>query len=200
MRKFLLLFFLLFLFIAPLLTIKPVYNYYAYYENIAKKYDCYPIKNCSFDFNGDGKSELFSVVADSTEKEPFNFRLKIFIESDSNKKQILNVKYDPTDNTFRTHVAAFEEAGTKKLTIYDTVNSQQFFVWNGEQFLPSENPSVLEREIWKAMSLEDDTGGFNQKIGVDLILIFWFGIYYLVVVSVIGLVFYLKRKSKLNLL
>jgi hypothetical protein len=199
MKKIVFVLLLLFLLVAPFLTVKPIKNYYKRYEEIARKYECYPIEKCVSDFNDDGKPDLITVVDEPNFQERFNYRLKIFVESSGEKKQILNVKYDPTDNTLRTHVAVLEEGGTKKLVIYDTINSQQFFFWDGETLSPSENLTVLEREIWNAMALEDDTGGFHQKIAIDLTLIPLFGLYYLVLFSSIGMCLYFRKKLKLHL-
>jgi len=195
MKKFLLITFLLFLLYAPFLTIKPIKNYYKAYEDIAKKYECYPIENCLADFNKDGKNDTFLTNNEPTQIERVNYRLKVLVDSDGKEKEILNVNYDHTDNTLRTHVAVFEEDGKKKLIIYDTVNTEQFFFWDGNRLSPTPERTFLEREIWKAMSLEDDTGGFNQKIALDLTLIPLFGLYYIILLASIGIFIYFKKIS-----
>jgi hypothetical protein len=176
---------LLFLCSAPFLAVKPVRNYYKYYEEIAKKYECYPVDDCKSDFDGDGKPDVF------TDTE----RLIILAGS----QQILNIKYDHTDGTFRTHVAVFEEKDVKKLVVYDTINTEQFFYWDGNKLSPTKERTQLEFEIWKAMSLNDDTGGFNEKINLDLIFMFIFGLYYFVLIGSVCMYIYFKRKLKLEL-
>jgi hypothetical protein len=199
MKKILLILFLLLLLYAPFLATKSIKSNYAYYESIAKKYDCYPIEICKSDFNNDGKADIFSVVNDPKEKERYNYRLKVFVEQNNQIKEILNIKYDQTDNTLRTHVAVFEENGQKKLLVYDTINTQQFFFWDGNQLLPTNERTQLESEIWKALSLEDDTGGFNEKILFDSTLIPLFTLYYLLLSTTIGMYFYFQKKLKLKL-
>ena len=199
MKKILLIALLLSLLYAPFLAIKPIKNYYTYYESIAKKYDCYPIEICTSDFNNDGKADIFLIINEPNEKERYNYRLKVFVEQDNQIKEILNIKYDSTDGTLRTHVAVFEENSQKKLLIYDTINTQQFFFWDGNQLSPTKERTQLETEIWKAMSLEDDTGGFNQKIALDLTLIPLFGLYYFLLLTTIGMYFYFQKKLKLKL-
>ena len=194
MKKVLLVIFLLFLLYAPFLTVRPIKNYYQNYETIAKKYECYPIETCQADFNGDGKPDVFSRINEPNEKEGYFERLKIFVGNDNQTKEIFNSKYDHTDNTFRTHIAVFEENGQKKLVVYDTINPEQFFCWDGNKLSPTLNRTQLELEIWKAMSLNDDTGGFNQKIAIDSTLIFIFGLYYFVLLASIGSYLYFTKK------
>lgn len=205
MKKLLLISFLLFLVYAPFLAIRPIQNYYKYYETIAEKYDCYPIETCKADFNGDGEMDIFTIVDEPNEEYRHNYRLKIFTNENNQPREIFNIRYDSTDRTFRTHIAVAESSERKQLIIYDTINVQQFYFWDGNKLSPISDDTnfILEdihtREIWKAMSLEDDTGGFNQKMALDLTLIPLFGLYYLMLLTTIGTYFYFKKKTKLNL-
>jgi hypothetical protein len=198
MKTFFGLFLIFILFVAPFLAVKPIYNYYSYYEEIARKYECYPIEKCSSDFNEDGKADIFSITNEPTGNERYNYRLKIFVDQKGANKEILNIKYDPTDNTFRTHIAILEENGQKKLIIYDTINANQFFVWNGNKLAPSEKITLLEREIQQAMAYEDDTGGFRLRNAIDLTLIPVFGLYYFLLLISIGMYLYFNKKPKLS--
>lgn len=196
MKKLFLVSILLFFFIAPFLVLLPTYNYYSHYKDVAKKYDCYPIETCQSDFDGDGNSDRFLIVDESNENERYNYKLKIFTGANN---EILNIKYETTDNTLRTHIAVFEEKGQKKLIIYDTLNAEQFYHWNGEKLVAAKDISNEEREIRKAMSLQDDTGGFRTRSLFELLLIPIFAIYYLLLFSTIGIIYYYK-KSKPKLL
>jgi len=181
------------LFVAPFLAVLPIYNNYNRYERIAKEYECYPIETCKFDFNGDDKFDLFSVINEPTPSERYNYRLKIQVETVKGLNEVLNIRYGLTDSTLRTHTSPFEESGVKKLVVYDTVNTCQFFVWNGSELVAQQNRTQLEQDIWEAMSLEDDTGRSN-KIALDLTLIALFGLYYFVLIAGTTLCFHLQRK------
>jgi len=182
--------------VAPFFVVGPINNHYNRYEEIAKEYECYPIEKCKFDFNGDGKFDSFSVVNEPTNAERYNYRLKIYVENGGLPREIINLRYDSTDNTFRTHLAPFEESGIKKLVVYDTINPVQFFVWNGSELAVQQERSLLERDIWNAMSLEDDTGGRWTKFGLEITLIAFFGLYYFVLVA--GTVLYIHLQRKLT--
>lgn len=194
MSKFIKFLIFLVLVAAPFFAVKPINNYYNRYEEIAREYECYPIKNCKFDFNDDGKFDSFLVANEPTQSENYNYRLKIHVETVEGLREIINLRYESTDNTFRTHIAPFEEKGSKKLVIYDTLNLSQFFVWNGSQLVVQQNRTRLEQDIWKAMSLEDDTGGFNEKTALDLTLIGLFCLYYFVLGTGTALLICLHRK------
>lgn len=179
---------------APFIVVWPINNHYNRYEEIAKEYECYPIEQCKFDFNGDGKFDSFSVINEPTNAERYNYRLKIHVENGELQQEIINLSYDSTDNTLRTHLAPFEEKGVKKLVVYDTINPVQFFVWNGSELAAQQKRSLLERDIWNAMSLEDDTGGRWTKFGLELTLLVFFGLYYFVLVVGLALSLHLQKK------
>jgi len=203
LNKILLIPFLFLLVYAPFLTVKPIKNYYRHYEEIARKYECYPIETCRADFNGDGKPDIFKIVDEPNELYRHYFRLKIFVEENNRPKEILDIRYDSKDNTYRTHVAVAQIYERKELIIYDTINKEQFFCWNGEQLTPiwdGKTPSidelaVNEQNIRYAMSLNDDTGGFNQKIALDLTLTFLFALYYFVLAAAVGLYLYFRKRK-----
>ncbi len=180
---------------APFFVVGPINNHYNRFEKIAKEYECYPVENCRFDFNDDGKFDSFSIVNEPTNAERYNYRLKIHVENGGLAREIINLRYDSTDNTLRTHLAPFEESGVKKFIVYDTINPVQFFVWNGSELVVQQDRTLLEQEIWKAMSLEDDTGGRWTKFVLGLTFIALFGLYYFVLV--IGAVLYIHLRRKL---
>jgi len=195
MKKYFLVSILSFFFIAPFLVLLPTYNYYRHFKEVAKKHECYPIETCQTDFDGDGNSDRFLIVNEPNENERYNLKLKIFTGANN---EILDIKYDSTDNSLRTHIAVFEENGQKKLVIYDTLNSEQYYHWNGAKLVPAKDISNQEREIRKAMSLQDDTGGFRTRGVLELLLIPIITIYYLLLFSTIGIIYYYKNsKSKL---
>ena len=206
MKNFLLLMFLFLLVYAPFLASREINNYYERYEAIAKKYECYPVETCKADFNGDGKLDRFMLVDEPNEVYLKNYyRLKIYVEENNQPKEILNIRYDGIDNTYRTHIAVVEQFGEKKLIIYDTINKEQFYVWDGSRLSPiwdgkeldvSKERAILEREIQKAMALEDDTGGFNEKIMFRTSIYSHFVLYYLMLLTTVGIFLYFSRKSK----
>lgn len=179
--------------IAPFVAIRPIQSFYQENHRRVKEYECYPVEECNFDFNGDSKAEVFQVEDRPSGDEYHNFRLVITTNDGMTRKEILNIKYDQTDGTFRTHVAAFEENGRKKLVIYDTINTHQFFFWDGNRLSPSENMSFLERKIRSAMELEDDTGRAQKSavyFTIALFILFYYGV---IVVGIVGY-FYLRNK------
>src|SRR5438128_1861380 len=114
MKKLLLIPFLLLLLYAPFLIIKKKGQYDQYYENIAKKYDCFPIETCKADFNGDGKMDIFTIVDEPNDVWQHYYRLKIFVEENNQSKEILNIRYDLIGNNYRTHIAVFENYERKE--------------------------------------------------------------------------------------
>lgn len=138
---------------------------YAALDELAKTYECYPVTACSFDLNSDGFQDRIEISLEPTNDAPYYSRLKVYVGGDS---PALNIENVHVDNTFRTHLAYLEEDGIKKIVIYDTANSQQFFFWNGAELLAAAEPSELERRVRSAMALGDDTGGFHQRIVFEL--------------------------------
>lgn len=208
MKKILFTLFFLILLYAPFLVVKSVSDYYEHHEKIAKKYECYPVETCRTDFNDDGKPDVFKIV-DEPDKEFLHFyRLKIFVEESDRPKEILNIPYDSTDNTYRTHVAVAQFFGRKELIVYDTISNEQFFYWNGERLASIrigetdtfDERAVYEQEIRRAMSINDDTGGFDLKIMILSTFKLFFGLYYFVLFAGVGLFFYSnKQKSECGL-
>jgi hypothetical protein len=199
MRKLFALNGLLILVLIPIVIFYLVKNYYDYYDNLGKQYDCYPIEKCQIDIDGDLKSEIIKVIDESTPNNKFNLRLKVFLNREIERTEILDLKYDPTDNTLRTHIAFLVEDETRKFIIYDTKNEYQYFYWNGQQLVPSYNPSELEKEIRKALGYNDDTGGFHTKIFYPFLLIPVLIIYYSLFFILIGVYVYLRKNRNLTL-
>lgn len=206
MKKIILPAFLLVLIYAPFAVSRQFTNYYERYEAIAKKYECYPVETCQADFNGDGKPDRFVMVDEPNDVYLHYYRLKIFIEENGVEKEILDLRYDQIDNTYRTHTAVVEQFGEKKLIIYDTVNKEPYYIWDGSRLAPvwdGKTPShpvieraIHEREIRQAMALEDDTGGFNQKIMFQTSLYSLFALYYTMLSIAVGIYVYFTRRSK----
>lgn len=205
MKKALLIIFLLLFLYAPFIVVKPIPNYYRMYADLAKKYECYPIEMCKADFNGDGKIDLFTIVDEPNEIYRHYYWLKIFVEENNQPKEILNIRYDSIDDTYRTHIALFEQNGRKELIIYDTINKEKFFFWDGERLSPiwdgktispgDERPT-MEMEIRKAMSFEDDTESLFNNIILQPALLLLFGLYYFVLLMSVGMYFYFQKKLK----
>lgn len=208
MKKVLLITFLLLLLYAPFIAIKPITNYYRSYGDLAKKYECYPIEMCEADFNGDGKKDIFTIVDEPNEIYQHYYHLKIFVEENDQPKEILNVRYDSTDNNFRTHIALYQAEDRKELIIYDTINKENFFFWDGDRLSPiwdgktissgDERP-MMELAIRKAMSLEDDTEGLFNNMILQPALLLLFGLYFFVLLTSAGMYFYFQKKLKQNL-
>lgn len=208
MKRVLQLIFLLALAGAPLLATKGIFNYYAHYEALAKKYECYPVETCRADFNGDGKPDVFKIVDEPNEVFLHYYWLEIYVEENGQPKQILKIRFDALDNTFRTHVAVAELHGEQTLIVFDTLNKDPYYLWDGERLAPLGNgnePSlhaerpVYEQQIRQAMALEDDMGGFNEKILLKTSLNSLFALYYLLLAAAAGSYFYDRKKSKLKL-
>jgi len=207
MKKVLLITLSAFLLYAPFLAVKPIKNYYEFYEKIAEKYECYPIETCKVDFNGDGKLDIFTIVDEPNETWQHYYRLKIFIEEDNQTKEILNIRYILVDSKYRTHVAIFENNPRKELVIYDTINKEKFFFWDGNQLSPIWNGktqsideiAISENLISKAMSMEDEMGSVDEKSAVNLTLSYLFGLYYFVLLTSFGMYFYFQKKLKQRL-
>jgi len=149
-------------------------------DRLAKIYECNPVDNCSFDLNGDGVVDKVKIITEPKEKAPYHSRVKIYVSEHVTPD--LNIENVHVDNTYRTHLAYIEENNLKKIVIYDTVNTDQFFHWNGSTLSPSSTPSYLEKRVRAAMAIGDDTGGFHTRI------IFEFGFFYFSIVYYVGLV------------
>lgn len=208
MKKVLLIIFLLSLLYAPFIAIKPITNYYRMYADLAKKYECYPIEMCKSDFNGDGKTDFLMIVDEPNEIYQHYYRLKIFVEENNQPKEILDIRYDSIDGTYRTHIALYENDGRKELIIYDTINNENFFfwdgdrlspIWDGKTISPADERPMMEYEIRKGMSLEDDTEGLFKNMILQSTLLLMFGLYYFVLLITVGMYFYFQKKLKQNL-
>lgn len=155
--------------ISPVVIWWSVKRDYERLDRLADSHECYPFETCTFDLNGDGTLDHVEISSEPTELDRYHSRLKVFV-SPSQPDPALNVEYVHVDGTFRTHLAYLEEAGVKKIVLYDTLNPQQFFSWNGSELVSSTSPTYLETQIRDAMALRDDTGGFNTRIGFDLVI------------------------------
>lgn len=197
-KKITVVFFTCLLAAAPLFLVYKFYRYYDRYDEIAKKYECYPFADCNADFDRDGIRDWIENV-DEPKGGDHDFRLKFFLNDKGQKREILNIRYDNTDGTFRTHVALLEEKGISKVVIYDTNNQGQFYYWDRQRLSPRENPSLLEWEIRTAMGLSDDTGRAERRL-FELLWIPLLGLYYLLLAITIGCVVHYRRKLNTRLL
>jgi hypothetical protein len=177
---------------APLFAVYKFYRYYARYDEIARKYECYPFANCNADFNQDGIRDWIETVYEPKNGE-HNYRLKFFLNNKGQTREILNIRYENTDGSFRTHVALLEEQGISKVVIYDTNNQGQYYYWDGQRLSLTERPSPVEMEIRTAMGLRDDTGR-AQILQFELLGIPVLGLYYLLLAITIGCVVHYRRK------
>jgi len=189
MRRKILIFAIFVLAVGPLLISLSVKRYYESHEQLAGKYECYPFNTCNVDFNSDGVPD--SIAPNG--KYTHDLRLKFFLNQENSKTEILDLKYDSTDGTFRTHVAPLVEDGVSKVVIYDTYDQGQYYFWDGEKLALNYKPSALEKQVRTAMSLRDDTGGMPIKIIVTIFspLILYF--YYLLFVAAIGSVIFYRK-------
>lgn len=185
--------------IIPVVICLFVIGYYYHYEKLAEIYDCYPIEKCKFDIDGDSVNDSVKIENDKEKDNFYNYRLKVFLKKESQEIEVLNIKYEPTDNTYRTHFGFFVEDDARKFVIYDTINENQFFYWNGQELIPSQLPSNFEREVRKSFYYNDDTGGFHTKglviVGVFILSI----IYYVIFATVLAYYFYFKKRQSVNL-
>ena len=175
-----------------------IFSYLYLYDQIAQQYDCYPLEECKYDFDGDGILDRIDLVNEPKPDERIHVRLKLFVDRENAEKEVLNLKYVPIDNSFRTHLAFLEESGLRKIVIYDTENEHQFFVWNGNGFQTSSNPSQMERKIRKAMWFRDDTGGHHKQLLVKVGYSGFAVIYYVLLISII-LYLFLSGRMLTNL-
>lgn len=190
-------FFILLLF-APLFIYLELSGNYKNYDKIAAKYECYPVETCLADFNNDGNQDLITRL-DNRKYGKYESRFVVYLKTDEGLKEILNLEYVAVDGSFRTHAAINKENEKAHLIIYDTVNPHQYFVWNGEKLIPT-LPTLTDMEIRKAMSLNDDTGGFDDKIFFDFTAVFFSAIYYIIFFIIVTVVYFRNKTSnKLSL-
>lgn len=197
MNKYLFVIGLLIFFLTPVTTFYFIKSHYDYYDGLGKQYDCYPIGKCQIDIDGDSKSDFVKVVDESAPNNKFNYRLKIFLNKENQQPEVLDLKYDSTDNTFRTHIAFFIENDKRKFTVYDTKNEHQYFYWDGQKLTPSQNPTELEEKIRKALGYNDDTGGFHTKIFYPFLIIPGLITYYFLFFISVGVYFYIRKNRNL---
>ena len=177
---------------APLFAVHKFDRYYAGYDEIARKYECYPFANCNADFNQDGIRDWVENV-NETKGAEHTFRLKFFLNDKGHTREVLNIRYENTDGSFRTHVALLEEQGVSKVVIYDTNNQGQYYYWDGQRLSLTESPSMLEMDIRTAMGLRDDTGRGQLRL-FEVLWIPVLGLYYLMLAIMIGCVVHYRRK------
>ena len=184
--------------VLPALIGLSILSYFYYYVQIAEQYDCYPLENCQFDFDGDGTVDRINLVDESIPNKRIHVRLKLFVKLEGSEREALNLEYVGVDNSYRTHLAFLEEGSQRKVVIYDTKNEHQFFIWNGNEFQPSNNPSEKEKSIRKAMWFRDDTGGHHGQV---LVVVAYAGIAVLYYVLLFSIIIYLifSRRRRLNL-
>lgn len=196
MKKYLFLISVFFLLIAPIFIYFVVKDYYAYYDKLAKSYECYPMENCQVDIDGDSVFDSIKITRDMISSEnPYNHPLIIIsLKKDIEEVELLRLKCECADYTFRSYLAFFEEENKRKLVIYDTINENQFFYWNGQKLIPSTNPSELELEIRKAFRINDETGGFYLKMFFEALSIPFLVFYYLCLLILLSIFEYKKRK------
>lgn len=149
--------FLLFL-IVPIFAYFSINNYYDYYDKLRQTYECYPIESCQVDIDDD-------LIVDSIKLTNNSQNIEVFLNREKREaEQVLSIKYQFTDFTFRTYAAFLIEENRRKFVIYDTQNEHQFFAWNGQKFVPSHIPSNLEIDIRESFKIQDETGGFYIKM------------------------------------
>jgi len=208
-KKILLVLCLLFLFYAPFPIIEPIRVYYDGKEAIAKKYECYPVESCKADFNGDGKADIFTIADEPNEVFKHYYYLKIYVEENNQKKEILKIRYDLFRDNSRTHIAIVERYDQKELIIFDPINKEQFFIWDGSRLSPLWNGKELsfenerainERWISQAMGLGDVEGGLIEKKAIFTMLWCLFGLYYFVLSGSIGLFLYYSKTPKIKMI
>lgn len=191
-KKIAVVFFTCLLAAAPLFAVYKFYCYYARYDEIARKFECYPFENCNADFNQDGVRDWIEKVYEPKGGQ-HDYRLKFLLNDKGQTKEVLNIRYENTDGSFRTHAALLEEGGISKVVIYDMNNQGQYYYWDGQRLSLSEGPSPLEMEIRTAMGLRDDTGR-DQLWLFELLWIPILGLYYLMLAITIGCVVHYRRK------
>lgn len=197
-RRFLLTAFAIFFFL-PLLGLLALDRYYAYYENLAEQYECFPFEECKFDINGDNISDRIEISSEPKPEERYHERLRIWLRDGNTERVVLNLENVHVDGTFRTHLAILRENGFNKIVIYDTANPNQFFTWNGSELVPSENPSELEKTVRYALGIGDDTGGFHTRLILELGYFAAAGVYYFALAILVAIVLASRKRAKLGL-
>jgi hypothetical protein len=86
----------------------------------------------------------------------------------------------------------------KHLVIYDTVNTQQVFAWDGARLSPTIEQTIVENIVRHAMARRDEGGGSVEKELIDSAFFYLFCIYYFVLSIAVGLYFYAREiKNKM---
>ncbi len=182
------------LLIAPIVICVLVIGFYYRYEKLAETYDCYPIKKCQFDIDGDSVNDSVKLEKHKEKDTSYIYRLKVFLKKESEEVEVLNIKYQSTDYTYRTHFGFFIEDDVRKFVIYDTINESQFFYWNGQELIASQIPSNFERKVRKSFYYNDDTGGFHTKGIIIFGILFLSIIFYVIFASILAYSFYIKKR------
>lgn len=181
--------------LAPLVLFVSVKIYFDTKSALADKYECYPFEACIADFDNDGLPDSIEMQSDQVVDSNLTYRLKFFTNQAAGKTEVLNIQCNKTDGSFRTHVALLSEEGRQKVVIYDTINEEQYFFWNGEKFVPSTNPSLLERDIRYSLGLNDDTGGMHIKILLVVAFIPLSALYYFALFITAAVLIYRRRRE-----
>lgn len=185
---------------APLVISFTIQREYAHYDALAKRYDCYPFLKCNANFDRDEVRDLIEVVDKPSGEGSHNFRLKFFLIKQGSREEILDLEYNNADDTFRTHVALFEEHSASRVIIYDTVNPDQYYYWDGKKLAPNHDPQPEEKEIRKAMALSDEAGGLYKRIVFELFGVPLLALYYFFLsVILIGISFYYLKYVRIKL-
>ena len=129
---------------------------------IQSAHELYPIPQ-PIDINGDRYEGLITVSQPSPEDR---FDLRLVIEDDG--RRLLELPYDHTDGTYRTHVAARRNEVPMRLVIYDGTSGpgtvrRDTYCWNGSS-LALVAPDAEDALILEAMEAHDDTGTFGSWI------------------------------------
>jgi len=133
----------------------------ALYDQLANSYECNR-DVCDADFDGDGiPGRLERTDPSPTSSERW---LKIV----EGNQELLRLRYENVDETFRTHVALRSESGRTRLLLFDGTLGQSnvvsvVFSWDGAK-MTQIPPSKNDREILAAMSARDGAGTWTRWV------------------------------------
>lgn len=150
-------------------------------------YDCFPVRKCVADFDGDGTADHLDVVPDGV-----NFYGSLVATVGG--REVLRLPFYSADNTFRTHVAVLDDGGRSRLLIYEGARRpsrgqplRAAYVWGRVRLFEVE-PNDFDQEILGAMAAHDDTGGWHARVFRDITRNVRLAAYYALLLVLVGLI------------
>ena len=155
---------------------------------LISKYECLS-QQCNGDFNGDGVKDkvlIYHSFFNTGRESNIENGVAVVIE---NGKVVLSLPYTYIDDTFRTHIALYNDQNKTLFIVFDGTNKQdipreQVLEWDGEKFSQFPISGVARDIIW-ALKWHDDAGYWNIWSYYRLFFPWFFGIYTILVLVVL---------------